>query len=541
MEELYPTLLGLTQLAGQYDIGINIDAEEADRLEISSICWRSSASIRPRRLERHRLRHPGLPEALPLCDRLRHRSAKRSRHRLMIRLVKGAYWDSEIKRAQQEGLEGYPVYTRKPHTDVSHLACARKLLAVPRPSIPSSPPTTPTPLSAIISWRVRTTTRASTSSSACTAWVNRSTNRWSARWPTASWVVPAASMPRWAAMRPCSPTWCAACWRTGQHLLRQPHRGQQHLLSDLVQDPVQQIEQMAAREGTLGLPHPRIPCPGSLRRGAPELRRSGSRERAPPGVTLRRPARQHQHRLSGVPMLGCDTEAPTQFQPVLNPADHRDVVGQGERSHGSAWTRRSPAPHERPDLAVHPASRAGRRAGQGRRSDGIRTATPDGPAGPRIRQDLRQRHRRGARGGGLPALLRRPGAQPLRQRHPQTVSGPVVCISPWNFRWPSSAARCARPWPPAIRCWPSLPSRPLIAAQAVRILLEAGFPPVRCNCCRAVERPWVRRSSRTNGARRHVHRLHRGGGHHLPQPGRSPRRPGSHHSPSSPRPAARTP
>lgn len=47
MEELYPTLLGLTQLARQYDIGINIDAEEADRLEISSICWRSSASIRP--------------------------------------------------------------------------------------------------------------------------------------------------------------------------------------------------------------------------------------------------------------------------------------------------------------------------------------------------------------------------------------------------------------------------------------------------------------------------------------------------------------
>src|SRR3546814_18422169 len=52
-------------------------------------------------------------------------------HRLMVRLVKGAYWDSEIKRAQIDGLEGYPVYTRKIHTDVSYLACARKLLAVP--------------------------------------------------------------------------------------------------------------------------------------------------------------------------------------------------------------------------------------------------------------------------------------------------------------------------------------------------------------------------------------------------------------------------
>lgn len=62
--------------------------------------------------------------------------ARRSRHRLMIRLVKGAYWDSEIKRAQVEGLEGYPVYTRKVYTDVSYIACARKLLAVPEAIYP---------------------------------------------------------------------------------------------------------------------------------------------------------------------------------------------------------------------------------------------------------------------------------------------------------------------------------------------------------------------------------------------------------------------
>jgi len=57
--------------------------------------------------------------------------ATRSHRRLMIRLVKGAYWDSEIKRAQVDGLEGYPVYTRKVYTDISYLACAKKLLAVP--------------------------------------------------------------------------------------------------------------------------------------------------------------------------------------------------------------------------------------------------------------------------------------------------------------------------------------------------------------------------------------------------------------------------
>src|SRR5579872_6951921 len=57
--------------------------------------------------------------------------ARRSGRRLMIRLVKGAYWDSEIKRAQVDGLEGFPVYTRKLYTDVSYLACARKLLRAP--------------------------------------------------------------------------------------------------------------------------------------------------------------------------------------------------------------------------------------------------------------------------------------------------------------------------------------------------------------------------------------------------------------------------
>ena len=54
----------------------------------------------------------------------------------MIRLVKGAYWDSEIKRAQVEGLEGFPVFTRKVHTDVSYLVCAKKLLAAPEAVFP---------------------------------------------------------------------------------------------------------------------------------------------------------------------------------------------------------------------------------------------------------------------------------------------------------------------------------------------------------------------------------------------------------------------
>src|SRR3546814_2078078 len=64
--------------------------------------------------------------ALPLLDWLAAMAA-RHRRRLMVRLVKGAYWDSEVKLAQELGLEGYPVFTRKAATDLSYLACAKRL------------------------------------------------------------------------------------------------------------------------------------------------------------------------------------------------------------------------------------------------------------------------------------------------------------------------------------------------------------------------------------------------------------------------------
>ncbi|MGL5237670.1 MAG: proline dehydrogenase family protein, partial [Plesiomonas shigelloides] len=132
MQELYPRLRDLTLLARRYDIGINIDAEEADRLEISldlleKLCfepeladWNGIGFV----IQAYQKR---CPQVIDFLTDL----ASRSRRRLMIRLVKGAYWDSEIKRAQTDGLEGYPVYTRKIYTDISYLACARKLLAVP--------------------------------------------------------------------------------------------------------------------------------------------------------------------------------------------------------------------------------------------------------------------------------------------------------------------------------------------------------------------------------------------------------------------------
>ncbi|MGB4585298.1 MAG: trifunctional transcriptional regulator/proline dehydrogenase/L-glutamate gamma-semialdehyde dehydrogenase [Rhodoferax sp.] len=132
MAELLPRLTKLALLARQHDIAINIDAEESDRLELSldlleSLCfdprlkgWNGIGFVVQAYLKR-------CPFVVDYLTDL----ARRSGHRLMIRLVKGAYWDAEIKRAQLDGLDGYPVYTRKVHSDVAYLACARKLLAVP--------------------------------------------------------------------------------------------------------------------------------------------------------------------------------------------------------------------------------------------------------------------------------------------------------------------------------------------------------------------------------------------------------------------------
>ena len=128
--ELYPRLKALAVMARRCDIGLNIDAEEADRLEISldlleRLCfepelagWNGIGFV----VQAYQKRCPFVIDWLVDL-------ARRSKHRLMVRLVKGAYWDGEIKRAQLDGLEGFPVFTRKIHTDVSYLACARKLLA----------------------------------------------------------------------------------------------------------------------------------------------------------------------------------------------------------------------------------------------------------------------------------------------------------------------------------------------------------------------------------------------------------------------------
>ncbi|APE28081.1 bifunctional proline dehydrogenase/L-glutamate gamma-semialdehyde dehydrogenase PutA [Aurantiacibacter gangjinensis] len=130
MAELLPRVKQLALLAKRYDIGLNIDAEEADRLEISLDILEALA-LDPDLSGWHGLGFvvQAYGKRCPFVIDWLIDLAKRSDHRIMVRLVKGAYWDSEIKRAQVDGLPSFPVFTRKVHTDVSYLACARKLLA----------------------------------------------------------------------------------------------------------------------------------------------------------------------------------------------------------------------------------------------------------------------------------------------------------------------------------------------------------------------------------------------------------------------------
>ncbi len=134
MAELVPRVWGLCQLAARANINLTIDAEEVDRLELSLEVFEALVA----QVAQHHPAWSGFGLAMQAyqtraLELIAHITALARQHRvrLMCRLVKGAYWDAEIKRAQELGLPHYPVFTHKHHTDVSYLACARALLDAP--------------------------------------------------------------------------------------------------------------------------------------------------------------------------------------------------------------------------------------------------------------------------------------------------------------------------------------------------------------------------------------------------------------------------
>ncbi len=134
MAELVPRAWGLCEQAARSNINLTIDAEEVDRLELSLDVFDALAA----QVAQHHPQWTGFGLAMQAyqtraLELMAHITdmARKHKLRLMCRLVKGAYWDAEIKRAQELGLPAYPVFTHKHHTDVSYLACASALLAAP--------------------------------------------------------------------------------------------------------------------------------------------------------------------------------------------------------------------------------------------------------------------------------------------------------------------------------------------------------------------------------------------------------------------------
>ncbi len=135
MSELVPLLVDLARRARAFDLNFTVDAEEADRLELAldviaaaladpSLAGWDGFGLAIQAYQKR---------ANDVIDHV-HDLARRLDRRIMLRLVKGAYWDTEIKRAQERGLDGYPVFTRKAMTDLNYVACAQKLLAL-RPRV----------------------------------------------------------------------------------------------------------------------------------------------------------------------------------------------------------------------------------------------------------------------------------------------------------------------------------------------------------------------------------------------------------------------
>jgi RHH-type proline utilization regulon transcriptional repressor/proline dehydrogenase/delta 1-pyrroline-5-carboxylate dehydrogenase len=159
MNELVPRVWGLCELAARANINLTIDAEEVDRLEISLDVLEALIA----KVSQHYPQWTGFglamqayqTRALELIDAVA-ALGRKYKVRLMCRLVKGAYWDAEIKRAQELGLPAYPVFTHKHHTDISYLACARALLDAPDAVYPQFATHNAATIAAILQMAART-------------------------------------------------------------------------------------------------------------------------------------------------------------------------------------------------------------------------------------------------------------------------------------------------------------------------------------------------------------------------------------------------
>ncbi|RIK95861.1 MAG: trifunctional transcriptional regulator/proline dehydrogenase/L-glutamate gamma-semialdehyde dehydrogenase [Burkholderiales bacterium] len=499
VDELYPRLLALALRARAWDIGLNIDAEEAERLDLSldlleRLCfedglsgWSGIGFV----VQAYQKR------CLPVVDWLVD-LAQRSGRRLMVRLVKGAYWDSEIKRAQVDGLDGYPVFTRKAHTDLSYLACARRLLAAPGAVYPQFATHNAHTVAAVREM-AGARFRPGQYEFQCLHGMGE---------PLYEHVV--RSEADGGLGRPCR---IYAPVGTHETLLaylvrRLLENGANtsfvHRIADesvpvdaLVESPLQVVERNALAEGAPGLPHPAIPLPralhGASRTNSRGIDLSDERRLAQLAEAL---ARCGQRRYLAAPIVAgrsrdtggsCDARvaavagaardvgASPGARDVRNPADTRDLVG-----------RVVDASARDVDDALRFAQQA---AGSwASKSCGLRAQALD-EAAARLEGDAAEWIALVVREAGrtIPdaiAELRetvdflRYYAAQLREVPAHALGaplGPVVCISPWNFPLSIFGGQVAAALAAgnAVLAKPA-EQTPLVAARFVRLLHEAG-------------------------------------------------------------------
>ncbi|MDT8275233.1 trifunctional transcriptional regulator/proline dehydrogenase/L-glutamate gamma-semialdehyde dehydrogenase [Roseomonas mucosa] len=472
MAELLPRVALLAGLAKRYDIGLNIDAEEADRLDLSldileALCldpalagWDGLGFV----VQAYQKRAPFVLDFV--ID-----LARRSGHRLMVRLVKGAYWDSEIKRAQIDGLEDFPVFTRKRHTDVSYLACARKLLEARDAVFPQFATHNAQTLASIHTLAGEGF-RIGDHEFQCLHGMGE---------PLYEEVVGPGKLDR-----PCR---IYAPVGTHETLLaylvrRLLENGANSSFVNRIQDPAVTVEALAAdpaaqvaAEQPPGAPNPHIALPrglfGAERVNSLGLNLSNEAELARLATALRDSAAQDWRAaplLAGMKGQGLP-------RPVLNPANHRDRVGMVvEASAEAVGSALHIAAEAAAAWAAEPPE--ARAACLSRAADLLEQRMPL-LLGLLVREAGKSFANAVAEVREAVDFLRYYGAQVRRDFRNGTHRplGPVLCISPWNFPlaiFTGQVAAALAAGNPVIA--KPAEETPLIAAQSVAILHEAGVP-----------------------------------------------------------------
>ncbi|MFZ1180529.1 MAG: trifunctional transcriptional regulator/proline dehydrogenase/L-glutamate gamma-semialdehyde dehydrogenase [Herbaspirillum sp.] len=481
MSELYPIILKLALQAKRYDIGLNIDAEESDRLELSldlleKLCfesglkgWKGIGFV----IQAYQKRCPYVIDYL--ID-----LARRSGQRLMIRLVKGAYWDSEIKRAQEAGMEDYPVYTRKPYTDLSYIACARKLLDAPDAIYPQFATHNAQTLATIHELADPTTHHPEQYEFQCLHGMGE---------PLYEQVVGFVSEGKLG--RPCR---IYAPVGTHETLLAYLVRrllengantsfvnqisDDSISLESLVQSPVELVKQMARQEGALGLSHPGIVPPrqlyGPLRPNSLGLDLANEQVLLQLEQTLRDNCTEPLH---AVPLIAADLSGAGEVQLVINPSRHADQIGTIRAATSAEVDAALQAAHEQAArwALVLPAERAAV----------LQRAADMMEAGLQLLMGILVREAGKTYANAIAEVreavdfLRYYAAQTCAQFDNSTHRplGPVICISPWNFPLAIFTGQVAA----ALAAGNTVLAKPaeqtpLVAACAVRLLHEAGVP-----------------------------------------------------------------